>query len=98
MNERIEHDVDVCRRDQIQQWGSDDCHTPLEWSAILGKRQGKLCEAAQNVHYDEQGGDYDLVKDDSDKYRTRLVEVATVAIAAIDQFDSDRKEDEEDEE
>lgn len=70
-------DVEAERRRQDEKWGSQ-AHMPGLWLAILGEEFG---EVATEV---AEGGAHGL---DRDAYRAELVQVAAVAVAAIEALD-----------
>lgn len=57
---------------QDDKWGEQN-HAPLLWLAILGEEFGEVAKAA--------------VESKPDQYRRELIEVAAVAVAAIESFD-----------
>ena len=63
------------RKRQDRKWGEQN-HEPLVWLAILGEEYGEACAALLQRH---------LVG--SRKHRDELVQVAAVALAAIESFD-----------
>lgn len=67
------------RSERIRQdatWGEQN-HHPLYWLAILGEEVGEANEAALRQSYSE--------------YRKELLQVAAVAVAAIESFDRQAK-------
>jgi NTP pyrophosphatase (non-canonical NTP hydrolase) len=60
------------RRRQNDKWGEQN-HSPERWLTILAEEVG---EAA-----------YSYLEDDRDNYRTEMVQVAAVAVAAIEAHD-----------
>ncbi len=68
------------RMRQDEKWGEQN-HNPFVWLAILGEEYGESCKAALEFPVDYSN------------YRKELIEVAAVAIAAIESLD--RQEDKE---
>lgn len=79
--------VDIKRERQRQnkKWGEQN-HHPLEWLAILSEELGEVNKAALEVHFAGHFVGYELTGDYS-QYRKELIEVAAVAVAAIESFD-----------
>ncbi len=71
----IIHEIVEERQRQKIKWGKQD-HHPLEWLAILGEEVGEVNRAVLSFHF---GGTAD-----TQNYRKELVQVAAVAIAAIE--------------
>ena len=80
MNDRILQDIHKERDRQDRKWGEQN-HHPFVWLAILGEEYGESCKAALEFPVDYSN------------YRKELIEVAAVAIAAIESLD--RQEDKE---
>jgi NTP pyrophosphatase (non-canonical NTP hydrolase) len=57
---------------QEKKWGQQN-HEPLKWNAILGEEFGEVSKA--------------ILEKDKKNYREELIQVAAVAIAAIDSLD-----------
>jgi NTP pyrophosphatase (non-canonical NTP hydrolase) len=71
------------RKRQDKKWGEQN-HHPLIWNNILGEEYGEVCKAT-----------IEATENDYSKYRKELVEVAAVAVAAIESLDRGKwKEDE----
>lgn len=70
-------DVSEERRRQVGLWGTQD-HTPHAWLAILAEETG---EVAKEIA-DGRVKPFDAVN-----YRTELIHVAAVAVAAIESLD-----------
>jgi NTP pyrophosphatase (non-canonical NTP hydrolase) len=60
------------RARQDAKWGIQD-HIPLKWNAILGEEFGEVSKA--------------ILENDQTNYREELIQVAAVAIAAIENLD-----------
>ena len=66
---------------QLKKWGVQD-HTPVEWVSILSEETG---EAAREANDHDLGG-----MDTLEKYRMEMVQVAAVALSAIENLDRQR--------
>lgn len=71
-------DVAIERGRQLKKWGVQD-HEPYHWMTILGEEFGEACQAAM----EENGNLFDAAR----AYREELVQVAAVAVAAIESHD-----------
>ncbi len=67
------------RARQDAKWGIQD-HHPFEWLAILGEEKGEADKAALETHFGNGDDEYSA-------YRHELIQVASVAIAAIECLD-----------
>lgn len=65
------------RRKQDEKWGDQRELPPRTWITILGEEFGEVCRAE--------------LESDSGGYRQELIQVAAVAIAAVESFDSRQK-------
>ena len=65
------------RISQDRKWGEQN-HHPERWLAILGEEFGEACEA--------------WLRPDPSQYRKELIQVAAVAIAAIESLDRAKKD------
>jgi NTP pyrophosphatase (non-canonical NTP hydrolase) len=77
----MEQVLDTIRAERARQdlkWGEQH-HHPLEWLSILGEEAGEACKAANEAHW-RQGGNWQL-------YYDELVQVAAVAVAALEDLD-----------
>lgn len=71
------------RKRQDQKWGIQN-HDPLKWLAICGKEQGEACRAVlEGLAATDTADQAQWLW----KYRDEMVQVAAVAIAAIEAFD-----------
>jgi NTP pyrophosphatase (non-canonical NTP hydrolase) len=68
------------RARQNAKWGEQN-HHPMEWLSILGEEVGEACEAANEAHWHASG------RQPWAGYRKELVQVAAVAVAAIEALD-----------
>lgn len=71
------------RQDRL--WGEQN-HDIVTWMTILGEEFGEACKAAMEYHYGVTDGR-------SKEYRKELLEVAAVAIAAVESFDRNEDKD-----
>jgi hypothetical protein len=68
------------RKCQDAKWGEQN-HQPAEWLMILGEEVGEAAKAALEARF----GGKDIIK-----YRDEMVQVAAVALAAVECFDRDK--------
>ena len=68
-------DLNTERKRQDQKWGEQN-HEPMKWLAILGEEYGEACAAILDNREPEPW-----------RYRDELVQVAAVAVAAVEAFD-----------
>jgi len=80
MTDRVLRDINAERRRQDEKWGVPN-HRPFKWISILGEEFGEVCKAALEVHFKKE------YVDDYSDYRKELIEVAAVAVAAIENLD-----------
>lgn len=69
---------------QLQKWGVQN-HSPIEWIAILGEEFGEASKEALEHHW--QGSHYPVDSLRLQRLRSELVQVAAVAVAAIESLD-----------
>ena len=69
------------RHGQNSKWGPQN-HSPLEWMAILVEEVGEAQEEALEHHW--EGKHYPEDPERLQRYRAELVQVAAVAVAAIE--------------
>jgi NTP pyrophosphatase (non-canonical NTP hydrolase) len=67
--------IETERARQEKLWGSDDQKDPADWVVILAEELGEVSNEVQKLSYF--------------KMRNELVQVAAVAIAAIEQLERD---------
>jgi hypothetical protein len=72
------------RERQDEKW-SEQNHNTIEWLAILMEKVGEASKAALDNYF--EGERYDYIE-----YRKEMIQVAAVAIAAIECFDRKVKE------
>lgn len=65
------------RKCQDAEWGEQN-HKPAEWLMILGEEVGEANRAALEAQF----GGKDIIR-----YRDEMVQVAAVALAAVESFD-----------
>lgn len=70
-------DVEAERLRQDQKWGEQN-HAPMEWLSILGEEVGEVCQAANEAHWHQAPLAH---------YREELIQVAAVAVAAVEALD-----------
>jgi len=70
-------EIDTERENQDEKWGQQN-HHPQMWLNILMEEVGETSRAMMDAHFR---------KDDWDDYRKEMVQVAAVAVAAIESFD-----------
>lgn len=78
MSGRVMHDVLRERQRQDDKWGEQN-HSPQMWMVILGEEFGEACQVALADVFKNRAPSGD--------YRKELVQVAAVAIAAIECMD-----------
>lgn len=81
---QVTDEVQEDRRRQNAKWGPQN-HTPLEWMAILVEEVGEAQKEALEHHW--RGEHYDDDPERLARYRAELVQVAAVAVAAIESLD-----------
>lgn len=72
------------RGKQLEKWGVQN-HSPLEWMAILVEEVGEAQKEALEHHW--EGNHYPIDPDRLQRYRAELIQVAAVAVAAIESLD-----------
>jgi len=90
MNKIIQQIIDERLR-QDKKWGPQD-HSTLMWSAILTEETGEVAKAALEscaAHKKLSGKELDTLED----YRKELIQVAAVAVAAIESLDRNELKD-----
>lgn len=81
---QVADEVQDERRKQDRKWGPQN-HTPLEWMAILVEEVGEAQKEALEYHW--RGKYYPDDVERLARYRAELVQVAAVAVAAIESLD-----------
>lgn len=76
-------EVELERARQDAKWGEQN-HAPLVWLPILGEEFGEVCEALNQWNFCR---DLDKAQAARKQYRTELIEVAAVAVAAVEALD-----------
>ena len=74
MRDRTLQNINGERERQDELWGEQN-HSPFVWLAILGEEYGEACKA--------------IIENNNCDYRKELVEIAAVAVAAIESLDRD---------
>lgn len=75
--DRVLKDVRAEREKQIKKWGTQD-HGPHQWIAILAEETGEVAKEVAEARI----GNWDPAK-----YREELIQVAAVAVAAVQVLD-----------
>lgn len=75
-------EVELERARQDQMWGEQN-HSPLVWLPILLEEVGEVAEALNEWTHGTLSQKREAVK----QYRTELIEVAAVAVAAVESLD-----------
>ncbi len=87
VNVNNENYVGVCdiltrRIDQKVKWGKIDSHHPVIWVGILSKQLGQVADSALDIEFSANNpSEFKM------QLRHQLVDVAAVALAAIEQID-----------
>ena len=83
--EKVLQEVAAERENQDKKWGVQD-HQPVEWIVILGEEFGESSKAALEAHFkgNKSTGNFD-------DYRAELIQVAAVAVAAVESKRFDRQ-------
>jgi len=76
-------DVRAERKRQELKWGEQN-HSPAEWLMILGEEVGEANQAALEAHF---AGTHNPGNHTLKDYRKELIQVAAVAIAAVESLD-----------
>jgi NTP pyrophosphatase (non-canonical NTP hydrolase) len=83
-SDRVLAEVGAERARQDERWGEQN-HAPIAWIAILGEELGEAAQAALNLTWLERSG-----FDDRQPLRRELIQVAAVAVAAVESLDRGR--------
>jgi hypothetical protein len=83
-SERVLGEVGAERARQDERWG-EQSHPPIAWIAILGEEFGDAAQAALNATWMSRSG-----FDDRQALRGELIQVAAVAVAAVESLDRGR--------
>lgn len=78
-------EVSAERNRQNEKWGEQN-HSPLEWIAILTEEVGEVAKEAHEFHFGIRGTP-EMIEQKLQKYREEMVQVAAVAIQAIECLD-----------
>lgn len=81
---QVTDEVQEERRKQNAKWGPQN-HAPLEWIAILGEEFGEASKEALEHHW--AGTHYPIDPLRLARLRGELMQVAAVAVAAIESLD-----------
>lgn len=90
--ESVINDVKRERQRQNEKWGVQD-HNPVEWVAILTEEVGEVAKEAVDFHF--ANGDINvnmkagenLQRQRIENYRKEMIQVAAVAIQAVESLD-----------
>ncbi len=76
------------RENQDKKWGTQN-HDPFVWMSILMEEVGETCKEVQDVHKKSTSSRFSQAQFDAskEKYRAELVQVAAVAVAALESLD-----------
>lgn len=80
----ILREVSFERGRQLKKWGQQD-HDPATWLAILTEEVGEVAEEILNMKFGADDPKYP--QGSHENYRAELIQVAAVAVAALDSFD-----------
>lgn len=72
------------RQRQNEKWGEQN-HSPLEWIAILTEEVGKVAKEAHEFHFGVRGTK--MIEEKLRMYRKEMIQVAAVAVQAIECLD-----------
>lgn len=90
LNRIIRADIDDERYRQDQKYGGGDNDYPV-WMIILGEEVGEACQQVLNYRACRRLGPMNTGHDELRDLRKELVQVAAVAVAAIEQIDKEMK-------
>ena len=76
INKKVLTEIETERARQDSKWGIQN-HEPLKWNAILGEEFGEVSKA--------------ILENDTENYREELIQVAAVAIAAVESLDRQKR-------
>jgi len=79
-------EVSTERERQETKWGEQN-HHPLLWLSILGEEYGEVCKEINDALFTGE-----LTKEKLVNYRMELIQVAAVAVAAIESLDRNKKD------
>ena len=71
------------RERQIAKWGEGQALTPMEYLAIIGEEYGEVCRAVHDAYFAAQYPQINATPGDYSQYKTELIQLATVCVAAI---------------
>lgn len=73
------------RQRQNEKWGEQN-HSPLEWIAILTEEVGEVAKEAHEFHFGVRGTT-EMIEEKLRMYRKEMIQVAAVAVQAIECLD-----------
>lgn len=85
--ELIFYEIKAERTNQIAKWGDGQALTPMEYLSILGEEFGEVCRAVHDAYFAAKYPQINAVPGDYSQYRTELIQLATVCVAAITNLD-----------
>lgn len=71
------------RENQVHKWGPEDDNPPVAWGNIIGKQFGQLNQGILQAAQSQSKEDFD---DGMALYRKKLVQIAAVCFAAIEEY------------
>lgn len=75
------------RANQIAKWGNSQSLTPMEYLSIIGEEYGEVCRAVHDAYFAAQYPHIGATPGDYSQYKTELIQLATVCVAAIGNLD-----------
>lgn len=87
--QRVLQDIAAERQRQDQMWGWPQGHSPLEWYSILGEEFGEVGQEVNNITFGRHNSVAALLAHPN--YRVELVQLAAVAVAAIEEYDAETR-------
>ena len=88
MPDKVFNEIVEERLRQNEKWGEQN-HSPLEWIAILIEEVGEVAKEAHEFHFGVRGTT-EWLDEKIQLYRKEMVQVAAVAVQAIECLDRKR--------
>jgi hypothetical protein len=85
MPDKVFNEIVEEQRRQNEKWGEQN-HSPLEWIAILTEEVGEVAKEAHEFHFGVRGT-IEMIEEKIQMYRKEMVQVAAVAVQAIECLD-----------
>ena len=79
------------RERQIAKWGEGQSLTPMEYLSIIGEEYGEVCRAVHDAYFAAQYPHINATPGDYSQYKTELIQLATVCVAAFLNFENQKK-------